>query len=171
MFDFLPASFLHRLFFGFGGFFLFTVSLLVLRAVWALGNGEAAWNRVQASFQNPIYVLFHAIAFLWLSWFILRGRARCCGRPYSFRYVFVELLTAGLFLACALQFSPAKALLGMVFLACLVCATFIDLDHMIIPDPFTIWLAVLGVGASFAFPALHGVEADMPLLAHLRSGG
>jgi fumarate reductase subunit C len=58
--------------FGFGGFFLFTVSLLVLRSVWALGNGEAAWDRVQTSFQNPIYVLFHALAFLWLSWFILR---------------------------------------------------------------------------------------------------
>ena len=24
-----------------------------------------------------------------LSWFILRGKARCCGRPYSFRYAFV----------------------------------------------------------------------------------
>ena len=58
--------------FGFGGFFLFTVSLLVLRAVWALGNGEAAWGRVQTSFQNPLYVIFHAVAFLWLTWFILR---------------------------------------------------------------------------------------------------
>lgn len=106
-----------------------------------------------------------------LSWFILRGKARCCGRPYSFRYAAVELLTAGLFLGCALQFGPAKALLGMLFVACLVCATFIDLDHMIIPDPFTIWLAVIGVVAAFAFPALHGVTAEMPLLAHLRSGG
>jgi fumarate reductase subunit C len=58
--------------FGFGGFFLFTVSLLVLRAVWALGNGEAAWSRVQESFQNPIYVIFHALAFVWLTWFTLR---------------------------------------------------------------------------------------------------
>jgi hypothetical protein len=29
-----------------------------------------------------------------LSWLILRGRARCCGRPFSARYPFVELLTA-----------------------------------------------------------------------------
>ena len=58
--------------FACGGFFLMTVSFLVLRAVWALGNGEAAWNTVQASFQNPLYVIFHALAFLWLSWFILR---------------------------------------------------------------------------------------------------
>ena len=58
--------------FGMGGFFLFTLSLLVLRAVWALGNGEAAWSRVQASFQNPLYVIYHAVAFVWLTWFILR---------------------------------------------------------------------------------------------------
>src|SRR5688500_5268872 len=44
-----------------------------------------------------------------LSWFILRGRARCCGRSYSFRYPFVELLTATLFLACWILFPPAKA--------------------------------------------------------------
>ena len=106
-----------------------------------------------------------------LSWFILRGKARCCGRPYSFRYPFVELLTSLLFLACALQFAPAKALLGMLFLACLVCATFIDLDHMIIPDLFTIWLGVLGVALSFGFPSLHSVTGDFPLIAHLRSGG
>jgi leader peptidase (prepilin peptidase) / N-methyltransferase len=106
-----------------------------------------------------------------LPWFMLRGKARCCGRPYSFRYPFVEMLTSGLFLACALQFAPAKALLGMLFLACLVCATFIDLDHMIIPDLFTIWLGVVGVAVSFAFPALHSITADLPLIAHLRSGG
>ena len=58
--------------FGFGGFFLFTLSLLVLRSVWAIGNGEAAWNRLQLGFQNPLYVIYHALAFLWLSWFILR---------------------------------------------------------------------------------------------------
>jgi fumarate reductase subunit C len=58
--------------FGLGGFFLFSVSWLVLRAVWAVGNGEADWNRLQAGFQNPLYVIFHALAFLWLSWFILR---------------------------------------------------------------------------------------------------
>src|SRR5687768_7788918 len=34
-----------------------------------------------------------------LSWILLRGRARCCGRPFSIRYPFVELLTALLFLA------------------------------------------------------------------------
>jgi len=105
-----------------------------------------------------------------LSWFILRGRARCCGRPYSFRYPFVELLTAGLFLACWLLFPPAKALIGMGFLSVLVCATFIDLDHMIIPDVFTIGAAMIGLLLSLLVPSLHGFAGDFFVIDSLRSG-
>lgn len=104
-----------------------------------------------------------------LSWFILRGHARCCGRGYSFRYPFVELLTALLFLACWFAFPPAKALVGMLFLSILVCATFIDLDHMIIPDVFTIGAGVLGVLLSLLVPALHGHDTGYFLLDSLRS--
>jgi len=108
-----------------------------------------------------------------LSWFILRGRARCCGRKYSFRYPFVELLTSALFLACWLKFapeSPGKAVCGMVFVSILICATFIDLDHMIIPDVFTIWAGVVGVVLSFAVPMLHGQNHEIALVAGFRSG-
>ncbi|RME73004.1 MAG: prepilin peptidase [Verrucomicrobia bacterium] len=89
------------------------------------------------------------------SWIVLRGRAPCCGRRFSIRYPAVELLTALLFLACWLQLPPVKALIGMVFVSILICATFIDLDHMIIPDRFTVGAAVLGVVLSALFPALH----------------
>jgi leader peptidase (prepilin peptidase)/N-methyltransferase len=105
-----------------------------------------------------------------LSWFILRGRARCCGRAYSFRYPFIELLTGLLFLACWLHFTPAKAACGAIFLSALLCATFIDLDHMVIPDVFTIWLGVFGVILSFAIPELHGQHRDVFLINSLRSG-
>ncbi len=91
-----------------------------------------------------------------LSWLLLRGRARCCGRPFSFRYPAVELLTAVLFVACWLRFPPLVAGVGALFIACLVAATFIDLDHFIIPDVFTIGLALAGVALSAAVPALHG---------------
>ena len=96
-----------------------------------------------------------------LSWLLLRGRARCCGRPFSVRYPFVELLTALLFVACWLRFpgQPAAALCGAVFLSCLVAATFIDLDHFIIPDVFTLGLGVVGVLLSFAVPTLHGLHS------------
>jgi leader peptidase (prepilin peptidase) / N-methyltransferase len=105
-----------------------------------------------------------------VSWLVLRGRARCCGRRFSVRYPLVELLTAILFLACWQLFPPAKAVCGMLLCSALICATFIDLDHMIIPDAFTIWLAVAGVVLSIAFPALHGRQHDMFIVASLRSG-
>lgn len=105
-----------------------------------------------------------------LSWFLLRGRARCCGRHFSFRYPFVEMLTAALFLACWLLFPPAKALCGMLLCSALICATFIDLDHMVIPDAFTLWLGVAGGLLSFALPALHGRQHELFIIASLRSG-
>jgi leader peptidase (prepilin peptidase) / N-methyltransferase len=104
------------------------------------------------------------------SWLLLRGRARCCGQPFSFRYPAIEALTGLLFMVCWLRFEPLVALCGMAFAATLVCATFIDLDHMIIPDRFTIGAAVVGVGLSLAVPALHGFEGDLFLADSLRSG-
>jgi leader peptidase (prepilin peptidase) / N-methyltransferase len=105
-----------------------------------------------------------------LSWFVLRGRARCCGRAYSFRYPFVELLTAGVFLACWLLFPPAKAFVGMFFMSILISALFIDLDHFIIPDVFTIGAGMIGVVVSFAVPALHDKATDFFLIDSMRSG-
>lgn len=104
-----------------------------------------------------------------LSWFFLRGKARCCGRPYAFRYAFVELLTALLFLACWLLFPPAKAVCGMVFISLLIGATFIDLDHMIIPDFFTIGGAMIGLTLSLLVPALHGQQEGIWLVDSLRA--
>jgi prepilin signal peptidase PulO-like enzyme (type II secretory pathway) len=40
---------------------------------------------------------------------------------------------------------PAVAICGWIFLGCLIAATFIDLDHFIIPDAFTVGLGVVGV--------------------------
>lgn len=106
-----------------------------------------------------------------LSWLVLRGRARCCGRKFSFRYPFVELLTAVLFTLCWLKYPPAVAVCGWVFLSCLVAATFIDLDHFIIPDVFTIGLAVVGVLLSLLVPRLHiALPGEMSLVDTLRSG-
>jgi len=105
-----------------------------------------------------------------LSWLVLRGHARCCGRPFSFRYPFVELLTAAVFPACWLRLPPAAAVCGWVFLGSLICATFIDLDHMIIPDAFTIGLAIVGLILSALIPALHGQHGGFYVADSLRSG-
>jgi len=105
-----------------------------------------------------------------LSWLILRGRARCCGRSFSFRYPAIELLTAALFLLCWHCFPPGKALVGMALCSIVICALFIDLDHMIIPDVFTIGGAATGLFLSVVVPALHGQQHDIFLLASMRSG-
>jgi leader peptidase (prepilin peptidase)/N-methyltransferase len=105
-----------------------------------------------------------------LSWLLRRGRARCCGRPFSVRYLVVELLTALAFLACWRLFSPAHAVCGWIFLSGLIGATFIDLDHLMIPDAFSLGLGVLGVVLSFLVPTLHGQGGDFFALASLRSG-
>lgn len=105
-----------------------------------------------------------------LSWLILRGRAACCGAKFSFRYPAVELLTAVLFWVCWTQHLPSVALVGMLYISFLICSTFIDLDHMIIPDRFSIGGAVIGVLISFAVPSLHGIEAEHAFMAHVASG-
>ena len=104
------------------------------------------------------------------SWLILRGRSRCCGQRFSFRYPAIELLTALLFLASWWMLPPATALIGMVFSSILICATFIDLDHMIIPDRFTIGAAVVGVILSLFVPSLHLSSATYPVIDVMRSG-
>lgn len=105
-----------------------------------------------------------------LSWILLRGKARCCGRAFSVRYPLIELLTGVLFLICWWLFPPAVALCGMFFCALLICATFIDFDHMIIPDRFTIGGAVAGVVISCLVPALHGFDSGIALVDGMRSG-
>jgi len=93
-----------------------------------------------------------------LTWLILRGRAACCGQRFSVRYPAIELLTGILFLWSWLAHTPLVALVGMLYIAFLICATFIDLDHMIIPDRFSVGGMVIGVCLSIAVPALHGFE-------------
>ncbi len=105
-----------------------------------------------------------------VSWILLRGHARCCGRAFSVRYPFVELLTALLFVWTWLSFPPLVAIAGMLFLSFLIAALFIDLDHMIIPDAFTIGLGVLGVVLSFCIPELHGQHSGVFVVDSLRSG-
>jgi len=106
-----------------------------------------------------------------LSWLLLRGRARCCGRRFSFRYPAIELFTALCFLGCWLSHAPPKALAGFVFLSILICAAFIDLDTMLLPDVFTIGGAVAGVLLAFLVPSLHGqADAGIWLVDGLRSG-
>lgn len=50
--------------FGATGLLYLLLGFLALRAVWALGDGPAAWEGVLRDFANPLYVLFHAVSFV-----------------------------------------------------------------------------------------------------------
>lgn len=104
-----------------------------------------------------------------LSWILLRGKASCCGESFSVRYPVIELLTAILFFWAWLVHPPVVALMGMLFISFLICATFIDLDHMIIPDRFSIGGMLLGVVLSTFLPALHQIEG-LPVISNIQSG-
>jgi len=40
------------------------LGLLALRLAWALGDGPAAWDAAMEGLRNPLYVAFHALAFV-----------------------------------------------------------------------------------------------------------
>jgi leader peptidase (prepilin peptidase)/N-methyltransferase len=94
-----------------------------------------------------------------LSWLWLRGRCARCGAAISFRYFAVELITAILFVALWVVFPWPMAIAYWVLVSLLIAATFIDLEHFIIPDGITIGGTVAGVIASVAVPALMGKES------------
>ncbi len=58
--------------FGACGAFLMLSAAIVARGVWALGNGEAAWEAYRASLAHPLYLAYHVLAFIGISWFALR---------------------------------------------------------------------------------------------------
>lgn len=104
-----------------------------------------------------------------LSWFILRGRARCCGAQFSFRYPFVEILTGLVFLGCWLLAPPLVAVSWMLFASLMICATFVDFDTMTIPDRCSIGGLLAGVLLSALVPQLHGFAGDPPPVDNLRA--
>lgn len=107
-----------------------------------------------------------------LSWVLLGGKSRFDKKPISIRYPAVELLTALLFLAVWLLQPHEIALPGFVFLALLISGTFIDLEHMILPDFATVGGMLAGVLFSCFIPAMQGFgDAGQPyFIEGIRAG-
>jgi len=104
------------------------------------------------------------------SWLALRARCRTCGAAISPRYVLVELLAGLLFLFVWLRFG--FSLLTPVYLlvvAGLLLGTFVDFEHMIIPDRVTLGGIAAGLLLSPLVPELHGTaDRGQALLAAAR---
>ena len=70
-----------------------------------------------------------------ISWLFLKGKCATCDNPISVRYPLVEAITAILSLVVAAVFGPTKlALLYILITWFLVALTFIDVDHMLLPQ-------------------------------------
>lgn len=101
-----------------------------------------------------------------LSWFILQGRCRMCGARFSFRYPVVEFLTAVLFAgAFYVHGFSATFVESVILLWSLVVCTFIDFDHMILPDEFTLSGIVIGLIGAYLNPDRGFLDAVLGVLA------
>ena len=82
-----------------------------------------------------------------ISWLALKGKCASCSNPISARYPAVELITALLSLIVAYSFGATEQALLYIFVTwILVALTFIDIDHMLLPDQLTLpllWLALI----------------------------
>ena len=90
------------------------------------------------------------------SWVLLRGRCSGCAMPIAIRYPLVELLTAGLYLLAWARFGLPLAPILWIFLSLLIAATFIDFDHLIIPDEITLGGTAAGLLCATLIPQLLG---------------
>lgn len=106
-----------------------------------------------------------------IGWLWLRGKARCCGVPISPRYPLVEAM--GGMLAWAIveviilrlpadtSLARVLAIFGadLALALALVAASFIDIEHLYIPDGITVGGAVLGLATTSFRPPLTHVDA------------
>jgi len=104
-----------------------------------------------------------------VSWVALRGKCSGCGARISPRYILVEILTAATFYFLWERFGFPVAPAYWIFFSLLIAATFIDIEHFIIPDEITWGGTAAGVLASLLVPSLMGTSS--PVTAGLLSVG
>lgn len=124
------------------------------------------------------------------SYFALRARCAYCGARISPRYVLVEILVAVLFLLVWLKFAltsgprpwglapfddPLLIPIYWLVVSGLVLGTFVDFEHLIIPDRVTLGGMVAGLVLSAVVPALHSktgpLQGLIPSLIGAAAGG
>ncbi len=100
-----------------------------------------------------------------VSYGILRGRCRHCGKAIRLRYPGVEILTAFLLAAAAVRYGwTLAALKWMIFEAIMVVLFWTDFEEQILPDEFTLGGALLGfiIAIFVRVPSIFG-ELFFPL--------
>lgn len=81
-----------------------------------------------------------------VSFALLKGKCAGCGKPISWRYPAVELLTGLVSAVVAWHFGWTPAAAGaLLFTWALIALAFIDYDHQLLPDNITLPLLWLGL--------------------------
>ncbi len=100
-----------------------------------------------------------------ISWFLLRGKCRHCQGKIPIRYMFVEALMAILFfLVWNVHGLTWLTLEYFVFVFGLVTASFIDIDHFLLPDILTIPGTLAGLLGGFLNPERSFLESLLGFL-------
>ncbi len=103
------------------------------------------------------------------SWVLLRGKCRKCKESISIRYPIVELVMGVVFAAIYQRYGWSfSSIEYLLFAWALITASVIDLDHMILPDEFTLSGIVIGLVGAFINPDRSFLDA---LLGFLLGGG
>ena len=92
-----------------------------------------------------------------LGYFLLGGKCRNCNAEFPSRYAFVELITAILSVTLYVIYGlKTEFFIHLVLTYLLVAITFVDIDHLIIPNGFVLF----GLLLLFAGLALHWISID-----------
>jgi leader peptidase (prepilin peptidase)/N-methyltransferase len=87
------------------------------------------------------------------SWLLLGGKCRYCKAKISPRYLVIELLTAGIFLACYAHFGLTLSLLKYCVFGFLILGLiFTDAETFLLPDKLTLSGLVVGLAFSLFVP-------------------
>jgi leader peptidase (prepilin peptidase)/N-methyltransferase len=96
------------------------------------------------------------------SYFFLGGRCANCGRKFSIRYPIVEFLTGILFVWVVYLYGMTWTTLEMLILSFgLLVGSFIDWEHMILPDEITVGGMIVGLIAAALNPERSFLDALM----------
>lgn len=105
---------------------------------------ETLWTRSRCPHCRKQIAFYDNVPLL--SFLLLRGQCRHCHASISWRYPLIEALTALIFLLAFWRFGLTWNLLPVIPFACMIVVlTFIDLDHMILPDVITLPGALMGL--------------------------
>ena len=88
-----------------------------------------------------------------LTWLLLKGKTRCCGKPIPFRY-FLSEVGIGLLAVLTFVYANSLAVPCFVLLCLLWIAFWSDCETMLIPDQVTLGGLLLGIILSSFYPQM-----------------